>query len=167
MKKVIIAAIAQNGVIGNSSNENSLPWPKNRRDMHHFKQLTLRHPVIMGRVTAETLDAPLTNRHNIVLSKKGYNREGFSTTTLENVFTLLEDPGYQHRDINYEQVFIIGGQTIYEQTIGCADALEITTIKGQYTGDATFPCHVFFSGDWEMTHETEHRDLFFRRYERT
>src|SRR5918911_3009461 len=69
----LVAAVAANGIIGANG---KLPWSL-PEDLRHFKQLTLGHPVIMGRRTWESLKGPLPGRENIVLTRTpGYDAPG-------------------------------------------------------------------------------------------
>ena len=69
----IIVAHAQNGTIGLAGN---MPW-RLPEDLKHFKEVTMGHPVIMGRVTHESIGRPLPGRKNIVISRNpDYRPEG-------------------------------------------------------------------------------------------
>ena len=65
MELIVIAAVADNGVIGRG---NSLPWHL-PEDLAHFRTVTMGHPVVMGRRTHEAIGRPLDGRLNIVLSR--------------------------------------------------------------------------------------------------
>ncbi|MGE5811926.1 MAG: dihydrofolate reductase, partial [Ignavibacteria bacterium] len=67
MLKIIIAAVAQNGVIGRSTGE--MPW-HSKEEFQHFKNTTIGFPVIMGRKTFESLGGPLKGRLNIILTRE-------------------------------------------------------------------------------------------------
>ena len=77
MKKIIIAAVSENCVIGK---DGKIPW-HSENELSHFKRTTINFPVLMGRKTFESLGNPLSDRANIVLSKKS----DFSVND-ENVF---------------------------------------------------------------------------------
>ena len=131
MSKIsIIAAVADNYAIGNL---NKLPWHL-PADLKHFIQLTIGHTVVMGKRTFESLPSgPLPNRKNIVLTSimsEGVNEGYYEADSLEDVFYLCE---------NEDQVFIIGGTSVYKQTIDKADALYITWIHSKFTADTYFP----------------------------
>lgn len=131
---VIVAAVAENNVIGN---EGSMPWGRLKEDMKHFRNMTMGHPVIMGRKTFESIlssyGKPLDGRTNIVLtSRRGFQHDDVA------VFNTLETALDHARSLS-ETSFVIGGQAIYEQTIQLADRLEITKIKERYGGDKYFP----------------------------
>ena len=70
---IIIVAIAENNAIGKN---NSLPWHYSE-DLKHFKNLTSGHPIVMGSNTADSLEAALPGRLNIVLNEESYDRDGF------------------------------------------------------------------------------------------
>jgi len=141
MELVLIAAISKNYVIGK---DNDIPWhiPD---DLKRFKELTLSHPVIMGRKTYESIPKkfrPLSNRLNIILSRtRNYQQEGaYVYHYVDDVLDSL-NRGKPYMDgINYDQIFVIGGQQIYDLTIKLADKLEITHVnKIINEGDAFFP----------------------------
>ncbi len=157
----IIAAISKNLIIGQ---ENKLLWhiPE---DLRRFKQLTLNHPVIMGRKTFDSIGNPLPNRTNIVVTHdKIYSTRGCIVThslteAIEIAKKKLEKnipchpefiSGYkkmlsqvQHDKI--EEIFIIGGGQIYAQAIHLADKLYLTIVKGEFTGDTYFPDYSQFT----------------------
>jgi len=127
---VIIAAVAQNGVIGNA---NALPWHL-PEDMKHFKALTTGHAVIMGRKTWESLPPkfrPLPNRRNIVLTRDpAYRAEGA---------TVVHSPDAARKVGADGTAYIIGGAELYAQMLPYAQRLELTEIDATYEGDAFFP----------------------------
>ncbi|PIN93473.1 hypothetical protein COU54_03050 [Candidatus Pacearchaeota archaeon CG10_big_fil_rev_8_21_14_0_10_31_24] len=130
---VLITALAKNRVIGH---EGKIPWHDNpelkREDFRHFIKLTLNKPIIMGRKTHESIGKVLPLRTNIVISKQGSCLRGAS------IFKDLESA----LDFAYffnNEVYIIGGQQLYEQTINRATRLELTEIEKDYPGDTFFP----------------------------
>ena len=113
--------------------DNALPW-RIKEDMVWFREHTKHSAIIMGRKTFESIGRRLPDRDNIVLSSDPeYNPPGVTTfTDLEAALKFAN-----HR--NFE-VFIIGGQKLYEQCIDRVDRLYVTFIKGKsYEGDAFFP----------------------------
>lgn len=126
----LIVAVSENGVIGKN---NELPW-KLSSDLKRFKYYTKGKAVIMGRKTFESIGQPLSERINIVLSKKkGYKPE----KTL--VFSELSDAFNFAADNNLEEVFVLGGADIYEQTFALADRIYLTKVHTTVDGDAHFP----------------------------
>ena len=127
-KLSIIVAMSSNRVIGVN---NYLPWHLSE-DLKHFKTLTTGHTIIMGRKTYESIGKPLPNRRNIVISR---NLNAFYggvevVHSLEDAFSTSS---------NDEEVFIIGGSNIYEQSLHLVEHLYITEIKKAFEGDAFFP----------------------------
>ena len=141
----LIAAMATNRVIGI---RNTLPWQL-PADLQHFKQLTLGHPVIMGRKTFESIGRPLPGRLNIIISRAAY--EAPATCRVVNsiaaAITLCADN---------EQAFFIGGEQLYQQALPIADRLYLTEIDITLEGDAWFPA--FDRNDWMETQRESHRD---------
>ena len=127
----LLAAVAKNGVIGARG---KLPWHL-PEDLKHFKQLTLNHPIIMGRRTWESLGKPLPGRENIVVSRKaGFAAPGASVAvTLEAAVALCTGEAV---------AFVIGGAELYAAALPLADGLVLTEIDGDYEGDTRFP-------DWD------------------
>ncbi len=128
---VIIAALAEsNGAIGH---QGKLPWSF-PEDLKRFRQLTLHHTVIMGRKTWEfdLEKRPLKLRSNIIVSSQLIDQ---SSDIL--IARSIDQALYYARQA--EKIFIIGGATIYTQTIELADTLELTWIEGNYPGDVFFP----------------------------
>lgn len=113
--------------------DNELPW-KIKQDMVWFREQTAGSAIVMGRKTFESIGRVLPKRLNIIVTKNPeYTVEG------AHVFTDLEDAIMFARDSGKE-VFIIGGQSIYEQCINRVDRLYVTFIKDKkYEGDAFFP----------------------------
>ncbi len=124
----LVAAVARNGVIGDRG---KLPW-RLPEDMRHFKRQTLNHPVIMGRRTWESLDAPLVDRENIVVSRTaGFSAPGASVAvSLASAIALCAGEPV---------AFVIGGAAIYAEALPLAEGLVLTEIDRDYPGDTHFP----------------------------
>ena len=117
MQITIIAAVAQNRAIGKDNK--LIYWLPN--DLKRFKALTTGHTIIMGRKTFESLPkGALPNRRNIVLSRSKRDFAGCDCYT-----SLDEALANCSAD---EDIYIIGGASIYEQAIKCADRLCLTEI---------------------------------------
>lgn len=114
-----VVAAANNNVIGKAG---KLPW-KIQADLEWFRQLTWGHAVIMGRKTFEGLGrTPLEGRKNYIVSHYGM--------TLREALTETQDE---------EKVFIIGGQTLYEQTLDIVKGIWMTRIEADFDGDTFYP----------------------------
>jgi len=151
---IIIAAVAKNNVIGK---DGKIPWHI-KEDFQHFKELTLKHPVIMGRKTFESLPIkPLPGRINIVITRQpGLNYEGVIVkNSIDEAIEYCKDS---------EKIFIIGGQSVYEQGMKFADRLEITRLNKEYEGDTFFP--KFDSNEWILKKKEEHNGYSFNTYVR-
>jgi dihydrofolate reductase len=149
IKTALIVAMAQNRCIGL---DNKMPWHI-RDDLKRFKDLTMGHPVIMGRKTYESilgyLGKPLPGRTNIVISKNG-----FENLHEVPVFSDLESAIAYGQKIAKSKVFIIGGAQIYSQAISLADILYLTQIHKPIEGDAFFP--EIDQNNWTETAREDH-----------
>ncbi len=139
----IIAAVASNGVIGGG---NSILWHITE-DFRRFRCITTGHPVIMGRRTFESIGRPLPQRTNVVITRqRGYRPEGVLTAaSLEEALALFPPS---------EEVFVIGGGSIYEQAMPLADRLYLTEVMHAYEGDTRFP--TVDSAHWEPVSSERH-----------
>ncbi|MDP3991687.1 MAG: dihydrofolate reductase [Candidatus Colwellbacteria bacterium] len=134
-KVSIIAAISENGAIGK---DNQLLWHI-PGDMRRFKELTTGHVVIMGRKTYETIGKPLPNRTNIILTRdKNYSAPDCL------VVPSLEEALEKAKEIENDEIFIMGGGEIYRQAIGKAHKLYLTLVHQNFEGDVFFPDHSQF-----------------------
>jgi dihydrofolate reductase len=154
MKISMIAAVAKDLAIGK---KNDLLWhiPE---DFKHFKNKTSGHTVIMGSKTFESLNSkPLPNRTNIVIAyDKNYNAPGCV------VVTSINDAVEEAKKHETEEVFIMGGGSIYKQFLPLSDKLYITLV------DKIFPdAEIFFPNYAEFkkitqTGEGEHEGLKYK-----
>ncbi|NQV92039.1 dihydrofolate reductase [Candidatus Woesearchaeota archaeon] len=139
---VLIAAVAQNGVIGR---DGDLPWSKPLiGDLKRFTELTKPHPIIMGSNTWESIPKayrPLPDRLNMVLtSNENYDASGaYVRESLEDALESIDERDPFIGGINYQQVFIIGGARVYAEALPLADRLELTEVKFNIEGDTFFP----------------------------
>jgi dihydrofolate reductase len=124
----LIAALARNRVIGW---QGDIPWdlPADRRK---FRELTMGHPLIMGRRTYESIGRPLPGRATIVLTRQaGYLAPGCRVAhSLAEALALVADA---------DEVFICGGEEIYRQALPLAERLYLTLVEAEPVGDAWFP----------------------------
>lgn len=129
----LIAAVAENNVIGNTQNvHNGLPWHL-PDELQYFRETTKGSAVIMGRKTHEAIGRILPNRTNIIItSQKNYSVDGATVVhTLQAAIAL----------VNTQCAFIIGGRTVYEQALALPELekLYITTVHANADGDVFFP----------------------------
>ena len=153
MKVVIIAALAENGVIGAAG---KIPWHISD-DLKRFKRLTIGHPVIMGRKTYASLGKPLPGRRNLVLTR------GPAIPGVECFPSL--DAALRHLGtLNLTTAYIIGGAELYRQALPLADTLLLTHIHRQVAGDTYFPD--FDHNQWREVVREDHPDYSFVEYRR-
>ena len=124
----LIAALARNGVIGR---DNALPWHL-PADLAHFKRATMGCPVIMGRLTHESIGRPLPGRLNIVVSRQAqWSAAGVSHAhDLDEALAMVAQA---------PKAFVIGGAQLYASALARADELVLTEIDAEVAGDAHFP----------------------------
>lgn len=137
-----IVAASKNGVIGKNG---ELPW-KLPDEMAYFKSLTMGHPVIMGRVTHESIGRALPGRRNIIISSRpNYKAEGCEVVhSVEEALAAAQDN---------DEVFIIGGSQIYQQSMPKLDRLYLTRIDAEIDGDKFFK---FDESDWRNVSSRHH-----------
>jgi len=167
MKLSVIAAVAENGVIGR---QGDLPWHLSA-DLKRFKQLTMGHAIVMGRKTWESIGCPLPGRTSVVISRQADYQPGFAevrvATNLDDAMTVVRST-----DCDQDEAFVIGGARIYEMSLARADRLLLTRVHANVEGDVWFP-EVDWKR-WRMTEEIRHAadernnyDYSFQVFERT
>lgn len=158
-----IAAVDKNWAIGNK-NRLLISIPA---DMKFFREKTNGHVVVMGRKTLESFPngLPLKNRTNIVLTaNRSYQvKDAVIVHTQEE---LLEEL----KNYDSEDIYIIGGESIYRMMIPYCDTAYITKIDHAYEADTYFP-NLDEMEDWQMTEESEEQTCFdleyvFTKYEK-
>lgn len=144
--------------------DNKLLWHL-PTDLKNFKELTSNHPIIMGRKTYESIGKPLPNRTNIVVSRK---KDWFEEDIL--IVGSIKEAIKFAKKID-EEIFIIGGGNIYEQTLEITDKLEVTQVKAELEADVFFP--KIDEKIWQKTNEICHEkddknqyDFCFQTWER-
>jgi len=139
----IIVAMSSNGVIGR---EGELPWHLSA-DLKHFKTITMGKPIVMGRITHESIGRPLPGRENIILSRDpAYQAKGCT------VFNDLDD--IFQRCSEFDEIMIVGGSDLYARALPLAGKLFITEVHTEIEGDTCFP--EFDRAQWQ---ETERQDF--------
>lgn len=158
-----IAAVDANWAIGNKNRLlTSIP-----ADMKFFREKTMGHVVVMGRKTLESFPngLPLKNRVNIVLTEnRSYKvKDAIIVHTKEELLKEL-------KKYDSNELYVIGGGSIYEMLIPYCDTAYITKIDYVYAADTYFP-NLDQMDDWEMTEVSEEQTCFdleyvFAKYER-
>ena len=149
MRISLLVAASENNVIGK---DNKLPWHISH-DLKRFKMLTMGHHIIMGRKTHESIGKALPGRINVVVTRnKNYKAEGCV------VVNTVEEALLRSSDDN--EVFIIGGEQIFKETLPVADRIYLTEIHKNIEGDAFMP--ELNKEEWiatEIERRTEHPDF--------
>ena len=159
----IIAAVDNNWAIGNQGSLLvSIP-----SDQKMFRQMTTGKVIVYGRKTLETFPQgqPLTGRTNIILSSDmKYQVRGAQVVhSLEELLEVLR--GYESED-----VYIVGGESVYRQMLPYCDTVYVTKIDREFQADTYFP-NLDQMDEWKMTEEGEEQTCFdlefaFTKYER-
>lgn len=138
MKVALVAAVAENGVIGA---DGEMPWHY-PADLRNFKETTMGHPVVMGRTTYASIESqlggPLPGRTNVVLSRRAsldLPEGAVHARDLDAAFEAAEAA----LDSGQETVYVVGGATVYEACLNRADELVVTEIPETPAGDTRFP----------------------------
>lgn len=160
----IIVAASENDVIGHL---NAIPWYL-PRDLKNFKALTVGNTAVMGRKTFDSimtrLGKPLPDRKTIIITRQ----KDFAAPPGCVIASSFEDALEKAKG---EEVFVSGGEAIYEMALPYADCLYLTRVHVQSEGDIKLP-KIDFS-EWELAHEekwqkdekNEH-DATYQKYER-
>ena len=138
----LIVAIDQNNAIGK---DNQLLWhlPK---DLSFFKNVTSGNAIIMGRKTFESIGKALPNRRNIVISsQKDLQYAGAEITSSLNAAIEL---------VGNADSYIIGGGSIYDQSLTLVDRLYITKVAASFNADTFFPTINW--GEWTLVSKEDH-----------
>ena len=154
---VLVAAVADNGVIGDGGD---IPWSI-PEDMRHFRRVTDGHPVVMGRLTFESIGRPLPRRTNIVITRNpGWTAEG--VTVVGSLEAALEAAQEGAREGG--EVMVIGGAQVYAAALPLAHAQVLTEVHATPPGDTHYP--PFDRAEWEETRREGHDGFDFVWLER-
>ena len=130
MKISIIAAIGQNRELGK---DNKLLW-KIPGELSRFKKITMGHPIIMGRLTFESIGRVLPGRTNIIVTRnKNFKVPG--AVIVDSLMKGVETAKMEDK----QEIFIIGGGQVFEQAIDVADKLYLTIVHKSFEADTFFP----------------------------
>lgn len=159
----LIVAADSNWAIGNKDKLLiSIP-----NDQKHFREETTGKVVVLGRKTLQTFPQglPLKNRTNIILSRNpSYTVKG--ATVVHSLEELLEEL----KKYNTEDVYVIGGESVYRMLLPYCDTAHVTRIDHEYQADTYFP-DLDKDPDWEITADSDELTYFdipyqFVQYER-
>lgn len=159
----LIVAADKNWAIGKN---NKIMWSI-PADMRYFREKTMGHVVVMGRKTLESFPGgqPLKNRTNIVLTRDKKYRAA-DAVIVHSQEELLE----RLKDYASEEIFVIGGESVYRQLLPYCDTAYVTKIDYAYEADTYFP-NLDKLPEWQMTEVSEEQTSFdleyvFTKYEK-
>ena len=125
-----LLAASENNVIGK---DNHLPWNL-PNDFKFFKNKTWGMPVIMGRKTCESLEKPLPGRFNIVITtKQDWKRDDII------VAHSIDEAIAKAKETDCKEIFIIGGGSIFKQSMEIVNRIYLTRVHAVFDGDAFYP----------------------------
>jgi dihydrofolate reductase len=138
----LIVAMDENRLIGSA---NQLPWHL-PADLAFFKRTTMGKPIIMGRKTYESIGRPLPGRRNIVITRDPhFSAEGCEiVNAIDQALTSCSD---------HDELMLIGGASLYQQTMEQASCMYITRIYHRFNGDTWFP--EFDSAQWTIAEQQD------------
>ena len=147
---IIISAIGSNHIIGNGD---GLPWhiPS---EYDQFLSYVKDQTVLMGRKSYEIFKSDMLPKRMVVVSRS-------LNTDLASVFPSLPE-AFEYSKKFSEDVFICGGQSIYEESIQYADYMYLSFIKGEHQGNVYFP--EFDESEWTVEHKEEQDEFVFVIY---
>lgn len=148
----LIVAVDNNWAIGNK-NQLLVRIPN---DHKHFREETTGKVVVLGRKTLETFPQglPLKNRTNIILSKDR-NYQVKDAIVVHSIEELLEEL----KKYNDEDIYIIGGDSVYKQMLPYCDVAHVTKIDHEYEADAYFP-NLDKDEEWEIVADSDEQTYF-------
>ena len=157
---IIVAVAGEKRVIGKTG---GMAWYI-LGELKRFKEITMGHPIIMGRKTHESIGKPLPGRTNIIVTHDViYKAEG--CIVVHNLEEALEVAKGKEGN---EEIFIIGGGQIYQESIGMVDKLYLTYIDKEIEGDVAFPDYSEFKeiiseSDWQEHEGFKYKFLELKR----
>lgn len=149
---IIISAIGSNRIIGNGD---GLPWhipTEYQQFLDYIKDQT----VLMGRRSYEIFKNDMLPKRMVVVSRT-------LKTDRATVFPSLPE-ALEHSRKFPEDIYVCGGQAIYEESLQFADYMYLSFIKGEHQGNVYFPD--FEVGEWSKEKEVEHPEFVFVIYRR-
>lgn len=150
---IIISAMSENRVIGRGD---QMPWSV-PEEYQQYLDFVDGQTVIMGRKTYDVFASDLSDQTTaIVVTRSKTHAAPHVASSLDAAIRMADEIG--------KTVFIAGGATIYQQALPLADEMYLSTIKGEFEGDTSFP--PFDDSDWEVVEEKEAPRFIFRHYRR-
>lgn len=150
MELTSVAALAENRVIGR---DGELPWPSIEADKRQYRERIADDPVILGRVTFESMLADLPGSAQVVLSR---SQRAFDVETAHHA-SGVADAVDVVASLGADRAFVIGGAGVYELFQPHVDRMVLSRVHGEYDGDTYFP--EWDRGSWRLA-DSEAFDRF-------
>jgi dihydrofolate reductase len=148
MRISLVVAASENDVIGA---EGGIPW-RLPDDQQFFKRLTLGHHIVMGRGTYESIGRLLPGRSTIIVSRNRAYAVGGAV-----VANSLDDALDHARERDDDEVFIVGGASLYRLALPIASRLHLTRVHAEIAGDVGFPDRAaLLTAGWKLIDEQAH-----------
>ena len=147
MELVSVAAVAENGVIGN---DGELPWPSIPADKRQYRERVAGSPVALGRQTFESMREDLPGSAQVVLSRSERSFEEPSAHHAAGVEKAIKIA----KSLGGETAYVLGGGGIYELFQPHVDRMVLSRVPGEYEGDSTYP--EWDREEWKLTDSTEY-----------
>ena len=147
MELVSVAAIADNRVIGD---DGDLPWPSIPADKQQYRERIADDPVILGRVTFESMLDDLPGAAQIVLSR---STQEFDVSTAHHAGG-VDDAVAVAEAVGADTAYVIGGAVIYDLFQPHLDRMVLSRVAGEYDGDAFYPA--WDDANWQLESTTEY-----------
>ena len=157
MELVSVAAVAENGVIGD---DGDIPWPNLPEDRRQYRERVAGDPVILGRRTFESMRDDLAGAEQIVLSRTERDWDvptAHHASGVEGAVDLAASFGTG-------RAYVIGGGGIYALFQPHVDRMVLSRVPGEYAGDATFP--EFDEREWTLVDTEAYGQFTLEHWER-
>lgn len=157
MDLVSVAALTEDRVIGKGS---ELPWPSIPEDKRQYRNRIADSPVILGRLTFESMLEDLPGRVQLVMSRSEREHDVDTAIHVESV----EEALAQAEELDAEAAYVIGGGAIYELFQPSLDRMVLSRVHGEYEGDTYYP--EWDEREWELVEETPYDRFTLEEWER-
>ena len=158
MELVSVAALADNRVIGD---DGDLPWPSIPADKRQYRERIADHPVVLGRVTFESMLDDLPGSHQIVLSR---SHDSFDVDTARHA-SGVDAAIDRAAELGADRAYVIGGGGIYALFQPHVDRMVLSRVAGSYAGDSYYP--EWEPDDWRLDAETTYDRFVLQEWVRT
>ncbi len=158
MELVSVAALDESGLIGDNG---ELPWPSIPADKQQYRELIADEPVILGRVTFESMLDDLPGSHQIVLSR---SEQSFDVATAHHA-SGVDDAVRIAESLGAERAYVIGGGVIYELFQPHLDRMVLSRVVGSHEGDTYYP--EWDRANWTVVETTDFERFRLEKWVRT